>query len=219
MRKAIVSLAQTLAPKAAALWRARHLISHPDSYLNRTGYLRSLQCNLPVDEYGLPLAFFNYPTLAFLSRRIKSNFRVLEFGSGYSTAYFAARVREVVAVEHEEAWLAKVRSLTSQFSNIHLMHAHLGPDYVHAADRAGGTFHVILVDGRQRNECALNSLPFLSADGVMLWDDSSRERYQEGISAIEARGFRVLRLEGIKPAGLGVDETAIIYRDGNCLGI
>jgi hypothetical protein len=112
-----------------------------------------------------------------------------------------------------------VRVLVQDRSNVTLIHQPLGPAYTSAAASANGPFQIILVDGRLRHECARQSLPHLAADGVMIWDDSSRERYQPGLAEIQAAGFRALRLAGLKPAGLGTDETTFLYRDGNCLGL
>ncbi len=219
MNPTLIALIERHLPSLASWWRARHLFSNAGSYLRQTGYLHSLQRNLPVDAKGKPLAFLNYPTLALLKGRLRSEFHLLEFGSGYSTAFFSRLVGSVTSIEHEAAWLERVAQLVSDDPKVHLLHKPLGPEYTGAAAMAGGPFQVILVDGRMRHECAMASLPHLATDGVMIWDDSSRERYQAGIAQIVAQGFRVLRLEGLKPAGLGVDETTILYRDGNCLGL
>jgi hypothetical protein len=213
------TLVERRAPKLAALWRCRHLIRHPSSYLLQTGYLRSLEQHLPVDAEGKPLAFLNYPTLSLLGARLKPDFRVLEFGSGFSTAFWSSRVEEVVAVEHDEQWHQRVKEMVAAASNVRLLLVPLGSDYPRAASQAAGEFQLILIDGRMRAECARHCLPHLAANGVILWDDSSRAHYQEGITELEQKGFRMLRLQGLKPAGLGVDETAIFYRDGNCLGL
>lgn len=219
MNAALTVLTERYLPSLASWWRARHLFSHSSSYLKQTGYLASLQRNLPVDAEGRPLAFLNYPTLALLKGRLRPEFHLLEFGSGYSTAFFMGLVGSVTSIEHEASWLERVAQLVENSPRVKLLHKPLGPDYTGAAAVAGGPFQVILVDGRMRHECALASLPHLAADGVLIWDDSSRERYQIGIEEIIAKGFRALRLEGLKPAGLGVDETTIFYRDGNCLGL
>jgi len=219
VKKHLISWVESVAPSLAALWRCRHLFTHPDSYLRTTGYLTSLQRNLPVAATGQPLPFLNYPTLALLKSRLRPDLKLLEFGSGYSTAFFSRHVGSVTSVEHEAGWLERVRQLVADQSNVTLLHRPLGLAYSEAAATAGGPFHLILVDGRQRHACALASLPFLSPDGVLIWDDSSRERYQPGIAEVQAAGFRALRLEGLKPAGLGTDETTLLYRDGNCLGL
>lgn len=219
LKSFISTFVERFYPSLAALWRSRHLFTHPDSYLRTTGYLTSLQRQWPVDAAGQPLPFLNYPTLALLRTRLSPTFKLLEFGSGYSTAFFSRHVGSVTSVEHEASWLDRVRQLVKPQTNVNLLHRPLGPDYTEAAATAGGPFHLILVDGRLRHQCALASLPYLTSDGVLLWDDSSRDRYQPGIAEIQAAGFRALRLEGLKPAGLGTDETTLLYRDGNCLGL
>ncbi|RBP48114.1 methyltransferase family protein [Roseimicrobium gellanilyticum] len=213
------TLVERRAPRLAVLWRCRHLIRHSSSYLLQTGYLRSLEKNLPVDAQGKPLAYLNYPILALLEERLKPDHRVLEFGSGFSTVFWSSRVKEVVAVEHEEQWLQRVKEMIPASSNVRILLVPLGDNYPRAASQAVGEFQIILIDGRMRVDCARHCLPRLASDGVILWDDSSRPRYQEGIAELEQKGFRKLRLQGLKPAGLGVDETTIFYRDGNCLGL
>lgn len=181
-----------------------------------------MEQNIPVDPRGTPLAFLNYPTLALLRGRLRPEFKLLEFGSGYSTAFFSRLVGAVTSIEHEPVWLERVRQLVREQSNITLILKTLGAEYTGAAAAAAaaaGPFQVILVDGRMRHQCAIESLPCLALDGVLIWDDSSRDRYQQGIAEVMAKGFRALRIEGLKPAGLGTDETTILYRDGNCLGL
>lgn len=221
MNKRLTSWIESAAPSLAALWRCRHLFTHPDSYLRTTGYLTSLQRQLPTDASSQPLPFLNYPTLALLKNRLRPTFHLLEFGSGYSTAFFSRHVGSVTSVEHEASWLERVRHLVKEASNVTLLHRPLGPGYTGAAAEASakGLFQVVLVDGRLRHECARASLPYLAPDGVLIWDDSSRNRYQPGIAEVQAAGFRALRLEGLKPAGLGTDETTLLYREGNCLGL
>ena len=59
----------------------------------------------------------------------------------------------------------------------------------------------------------------LSARGVILLDESPRERYQEGIDFAKDRGFKTLNLEGLKATGIEVDCTTIFYSAGNCFDI
>lgn len=223
MKKFLVSSIESFAPSFAALWRARHLFTHPESYLRTSGYLTSLQHNLPVDAAGRPIPFLNYSALTLLRSRLQPHFKLLEFGSGYSTAFFSRLVASVTSIEHESDWLERVRLLVADQSNVTLLHRPLGAEYTGAAAAAStsvsGPFQIILVDGRLRHQCAVQSLGHLAADGVMIWDDSSRDRYQPGLAEIQKSGFRALRIEGLKPAGLGTDETTFLYRDGNCLGL
>jgi predicted O-methyltransferase YrrM len=47
----------------------------------------------------------------------KGEARVLEFGSGLSTPWFAARAASVVSVEHAEEWLAYTQRLLGEAGN------------------------------------------------------------------------------------------------------
>lgn len=78
---------------------------------------------------------------------------------------------------------------------------------------------VVIVDGRDRVNCIKHSITALSDQGIILLDDSQRERYQDGIVLAEASGFRVLHMSGLKATGGRSVRTTILYRDGNCFGI
>jgi hypothetical protein len=54
---------------------------------------------------------------------------------------------------------------------------------------------------------------------VIIWDNSERERYSEGIETLKSRGFRQLRFTGFSPIDFMESETSILYRDKNCFGI
>lgn len=88
--------------KDAAL---RHLESH---YLTSSGWLHSIEKNAAVDGRG-PVPWFTYPATRYLSRLVQPHWRVLEYGSGNSTRWWAARVAEVVAIEHDPAWASALR--------------------------------------------------------------------------------------------------------------
>jgi hypothetical protein len=59
----------------------------------------------------------------------------------------------------------------------------------------------------------------LCPGGVIVWDDTERERYAEGQRILRARGFRKLEFVGIGPMVTVKKETSVFYRRDNCLGI
>ena len=79
-----------------------------------------------------------------------------------------------------------------------------------------GLFDVVIVDGRDRVNCLRRALGKLNKEGVIVLDDSQRERCQEGIAYTLSQGFKRLELEGLKPGEFGLDQTAILYRPHNC---
>ena len=77
-------------------------------------------------------------------------------------------------------------------------------------------FDIILIDGRDRVNCALNSIEHLNERGIIIWDDTQREAYQDGYEFIKKHGFKQLELRGIiygVPSFEG--STSIFYREDN----
>jgi len=79
-------------------------------YLKRKGWFASVKVRESVDETG-PVPWFTYPAVDYLNRLIRPDWKVFEYGAGGSTGWWAARVAEVVSVEHDSEWAAHVRTL------------------------------------------------------------------------------------------------------------
>jgi hypothetical protein len=105
--------------------------------------------------------------------------------------------------------------------NVSLLHVPLEEDgdYCRSTRHARRQFHVIVIDGRDRVNCARNCLGALRDDGVIVWDDSQRRRYRPGHRYLGRRDFRRVEFVGLGPMDPHVRETSIFYRDGNCLGL
>jgi len=218
MRHRLAHAAQQWLPTWLAQYRASHLLRKHGSFLHATGYLRSLEKLEPRDAQGNPLPFLNYAVIDLLQRRIDKSLNVFEFGSGYSTLFFARIANTVTSVEHDAHWYEEVTRLAAPFENVKLLLRPLGESYSGAILETGSRYDLVLVDGRMRTRCAERALSVLSESGVILWDDSARERYADGMKALQDAGFRRLPIIGLKPAGFGSDESSFFYRPGNCLG-
>jgi len=115
--------------------------------------------------------------------KARSSARVFEYGAGASTAWLAQRARHVISVEHNPEWLGVLQPMLGGFGNVELWHRALESEaYPGAIAEAGGSFDMIVIDGRRRVECLGRALPHLAPDGIVLFDDSGRERYREGIN-------------------------------------
>lgn len=185
--------------------------------LDSSGWFESLARGFPCDQQGNPLPWLCYPAISLLSQRIRPGFRVFEFGSGYSTLWWASRVEQVISCEHDEAW-ARIVSAKAP-GNVRVISAPLDDGYPLAAAATGLSFHVVIVDGRKRVRCAANSVQCLTQDGVIVWDDSERGWYQDGLSALASQGFKRLDLAGFSPLVGQSKQTSVFYRPDNCLGI
>lgn len=188
-------------------------------YLTKTGWFKSRETSLAQTREGDPLPWLTYASIQFLEPRIHADFHVFEFGCGQSTLWWANRVSRVMSCEHDLKWAERFYKIVPK--NVRLIHVPLDINgkYCLAAAQASGWPHIIVIDGRDRINCAIQSAKCLDIYGVIIWDNTERERYAPGKKWLSERGFRELEFWGLGP--INADEwcTSIFYRDKNCLGI
>jgi hypothetical protein len=172
-----------------------------------------------IDRDGNPLPWITYPAIHFLSDRVKPDFEVFEFGSGYSTLWWAKRVKRVTSVEHSIRWARILRPMLPKNVNYFRVDVVTDGDYCRTASRLCGHYDVISIDGRDRVNCCINCVEQLTERGVVLWDNSERPRYAPGREFLLQHGFRFVDFRGLGPLNGGQWQTTVFYRTGNCLGI
>lgn len=154
--------------------------------------------------------------------------RVFEYGSGASTLWLARRADEVHSVEHHVGFAEHIRPTLEQHANIdfHVVEpvksahpevpsakeGHRGLDfaeYVASIDKVSGSFDLIVIDGRAREACLTAAIPRLAVDGIIVYDNSRRARYER---AIAASGLTERRLSGLTPTLPYPDRTSILSK-------
>ena len=209
-----------VSPKLYLRYRAYGLlVKNEYSYLNLTGWMRSLEESKPVDKDGNIIPWMNYPVIEFLKKRLKNDFHLFEFGCGHSTSFYASQVQTVTSVEHDESWLKIVKKTLPSNVELIFKEKDVNGGYCRVVNSAEQKYDVIIVDGKDRVNCIKQSIKALSERGVILLDDSQRDKYLGGINYAKKNGFRTLSFEGLKSTGWGIDRTTIFYRNENCLGI
>lgn len=187
--------------------------------LREDGWIRSLAEGVPVDAEGRPLPWINYPAIDFLARHVKPEMSVFEYGCGHSTLWWAARVREVIACDHDLAWIERIRPRAPH--NAILMHVPLeySGDYCRVVAGYPGRFDIVVIDGRDRVNCARHAPTGLKREGVIVWDNTERKEYRQGLEMLAAAGFRRVEFTGMPPGLNEKLETCVFYRDGNVFGL
>jgi hypothetical protein len=186
----------------------------PQGFLRDSGWLESYRRKVPTSGNG-PLPWFTYAAISFLEPRLKPSFSVFEYGAGFSTLWWASRVAAVNSCENDQAWLTRLEQQRPQ--NAQLFYEERGPAYWQKA--AAFSSDIIVIDGRDRVECARACLPGLRPTGVIVWDNSDRARYEPGYDRLKQEGFRRLDFSGPGPVNFTPWMTSVFYRDQNCLGI
>lgn len=80
-----------------------HIFTHAYLYLQENGWFNDYPC----DHEGIT-PWYTFPAIAFLKDIVTNYYKVLEYGSGYSTLYFKDKVKHLVTVEHNQDWANKL---------------------------------------------------------------------------------------------------------------
>lgn len=187
--------------------------------LKEDGWFRSFKEEAPVDTEGHPLPWFTYPSIEFLKKRIKKEMSVFEYGCGGSTLWWASRVKEVVSIEHDEKWYKEIVSKIPD--NVCISHIELeyGGNYSKKIKEFKNRFDIVVIDGRDRVNCAINCLDALKPDGVIIWDNSDRPEYIDGYNFLINHNFKKIEFVGMCPVVNFKTETSIFYRENNIFDI
>ena len=129
---------------------------------------------------------------------------------------YAQRVRKIIAVEHDRVWINKVSQRLP--SNGQIVWKELRRRYAEEIVEHG-LFDVVVIDGRDRAECATPALNTLKPVGVIVLDNSDRRGFAEVRPLFEQRGYRELGFVGLGPINRYNWKTSVLYRDDKCLGL
>lgn len=189
-------------------------------YLNELGWTNSAKRKMPIDKNGKELPWFTYSLLHFLNQRLNNNLTVFEYGSGNSTVWFSKRVKHVISLEHHKGWYELLIKKLGNLTNVEFLYKPLtNGEYANAITNYNNEFDIVVIDGRERVQCAKNALKALTKKGVVIWDDSQREDYNEGYQYLLDQGFKRLDFYGLRPLGESLTCTSIFYKIDNCLEI
>ena len=177
-------------------------------------WARSLFAIYDIEDMArLDLPWWTLSAVEEADRFLKSrpSPRVFEYGSGASTIWLARRAASVTSIEHDSPWYGVVSKRLAGFDNatVKLIEADPEPvpgyasekegwrgrsfkQYASAIDTEPGQFDLIVVDGRARAACLAHAVKKLAPDGMILFDNSGRERYRRAIkeSGMQARTYR-----------------------------
>jgi SAM-dependent methyltransferase len=167
----------------------RYWARHP-WILGRRIYYYFYEHSHPEEPFLAPAA------VRFLDENLSRTGRGLEWGSGRSTPWFAVRLGQLVAVEHDEVWYRDISSRleTSSMRNVdyrlipldHPVHEPTQPRYERVPgyvacirEFADESFDFVVVDGHYRQACVLEALSKLKPGGLLLVDDTNWLRLQD----------------------------------------
>jgi hypothetical protein len=179
-----------------------------------SGWVNSAMHGRPMNARGDAIPWFTYPAIDFLEPRIRPSWNVLEWGCGQSTLWWAARVNHVFSIEHDPAWHTTIATDAPINATIELIEN--ASAYV---DASAGPFDAIVIDGEDRNACARVAAQRIKPDGIIIFDNSDRKMYREGLAFLTDSGWKRLDFFGVLPTYLYRTCTSIFYRGESFLRV
>jgi hypothetical protein len=107
-------------------------------------YYASVKSRQYLDKESNYMPWFTFPAIEAIKNWDLSNKRVFEYGSGYSTLFWAARAREVISVEHNPGWHEKISKLAPANARIILAEIIQKADEYHPTPETRGQFRLYL---------------------------------------------------------------------------
>ncbi len=155
-------------PGFAVVRRVATALLTPLVFSYETGHFQASLRRRAVDKRGQPLPWYTYPAIDFLKHQDLSGKRILEWGAGQSTYWWAQRALSVLSFESDSEWYKRLRSDLPH--NVTLL---LVPENLVGIDRyLDGQYDLIIVDGFDRYKCAERSVELLARDGAVIVDNS-----------------------------------------------
>lgn len=191
------------------------------SYLKEIGWIRSFHSKQSIDAQGNPIPWFTYSAIHFLEPRLQKSFDIFEYGCGNSTIWFAQRVGSIDAVEGDKNWFEKVQKQLPLNAKVmfYEVQENENGNYAKAIANTQKRYDLVIVDGRDRNNCIKNAQNYLKEGGVLILDNSDRPEYQEGINFMLEKGYKKIDFVGMTAIVAMCSCTSIFYRKENCLNI
>ncbi len=146
------------------------------------------------DQHGNPIPWYTFPALEYLEELDLSEKTVFEYGSGFSSLYWAKRARSVISVEKDAEWHGKFQDQLLDNQQILLR-----PDrekFVAELD-AHGMFDIIIIDADWRRECAELTRKHLNPGGLVVLDNS--DWYPLAAERLRKDDFLQVDMKGFGP--------------------
>ncbi len=175
------------------------------------GHDRSIATGRAIDSQGRPLPMYTYPAIEYLAQLDFSDRHILEFGSGQSTLWWAARSARVTAVEHDDHWVKRLED--SARRNVSCLFARrediqTGQDYL-AVLPDGQRYDAIVLDGLHYHDCAAAARALLEPGGLIVLDNS--DFYPATCALLREHEFLQVDMAGFKPCHVDAQVTSLFF--------
>lgn len=158
------------------------------------GHSASVHQRLPIAADGSAVPWYTYPFLDYLLDVDTSKWRILEFGSGQSTHFWAARASSVLAYEHSPEWREKLLSKKLPNVEVRLFE---GESTLDELPGLGFVPDAVIIDGWKRGACASKSIEAFGLSPVYVLENS--DWFPQASAMMRDAGLAEIRFKGFGP--------------------
>jgi len=196
----------------AVLTKLRVFLQLQRGLLFRYGWLRAWWVGKPVNRNGDPLPWITYPAIDFLSQFDFADASVFEWGSGFSTLWWAKRCKSITTVESGPNWIPYIRPMLPASVKF-LTPAFTETEEVRALYDEDRMYDVIVIDnnGPFRAACADAAVGKLAAGGMILLDNS--DQCLKTCSVLRGSGFTQIDFTGFVPGNGYAHCTSVFFKN------
>jgi len=179
------------------------------------GLERSIDEKICVDKDGNPIPWYTYPAIEYLRQFDYREKNVFEYGCGNSSLFWAERAKFVRSIEDNPEWFSKWQK-EFRADNLQVDWRDEGEGYENAVFEDGRIYDVIVIDGKRRAECAGAAVKALSADGMIILDDSDRintsKEYFNAVATLKEADLLQVDFYGFCPMNCYTKTTSLFLR-------
>ncbi len=165
------------------------------------------------DRFRNPVPWFAWHCLPVLEAEVsrRQGERVVEWGTGASTAWFALKGMKVTGLEHDEQWFSLCGNNIDPEVDLRLISNHR--DYS-SPDVDPSTVSIWVIDGINRDECAHYLADHITQgmtrrDALIIFDDSNRVEYGQAIDRLSSLSTRHRSFTG--PTSVELDKMTTFF--------
>ena len=175
----------------------------------------------PVDVKGLPIPWYTYSAIDFLTQIIGQKKIIIRYlNMAHVIQQFGGQkeLKKYILLNMKKTGK---KILNSNNDNLNIDFCELDHDgeYCRFIQKFKHPFDIIVIDGRDRVNCIFQSFKHLTNHGIIILDNSGREKYIKGINFLIDKGFKHIEFNGINPLVAMPSNTSIFYKNDNLLGL
>jgi hypothetical protein len=163
--------------------------------------------------------WISYRAVKFLDQKITPDWRVIEFGSGMSTLWFARRCGFLHSIEIDDHWYQLVSRRLQGAKNVRYDLRPLD-QYYDMSDYPEASVDLAFVDGEWRSRCVENVVSKIRPGGLLYLDntdlaanepgDDMRQAEALALSACKARGGTYRYFVDFRPSRFEVTQGLLV---------